>query len=254
VEILSDWMGRVGAGQMLARWAHYLAGVAWVGLLYYFNFVQAPAFHEMGADSRSDALQQIARRAMRWTRWSALATLLSGVLILAFQRNLGSNFTDYFAGTRGTAIAFGVVLGIVMFLNVWLVIYPNHKKVVTAAEDVVARRRPDSDVGMAAKRLSRAQRANALFSIPLLWFMGAAPHFAAERFAAFPGRDLVGSAWVIFIIIVGFIELSALGQIGGIDSVANRAMFDDYRYTIAWGFILWAVLWIGGFEAVLGRF
>jgi uncharacterized membrane protein len=255
VEIFTDWLGPTGAGQLLARWGHYLAGAAWLGLAYYFNFVQAPAFQEMSQQARSETLRLVSRRAERWVRWSALATLLSGVLILYFQRNLGSNFTDYFTTTRGTAVAFGVLLGVIMILNVWLVIFPNQTKVVKAAELADFGRGPDQATTRAAKKLARAERCNVVLSVPMLFFMAVGPHFleSAFRFQVNPGRDFVGMAWVVFIIMVGFIELSALGQIGGYDSTANRAMFDDYRHTIGWGFMLWALLWFGAFEAVLGR-
>lgn len=251
MEILTDWMGPSGAGQMLSRWGHYLAGVTWIGLLYYFNFVQVPAYAELTEAARSEALRAVTKRALWWFRFGALLTFLTGVLILGFNRALGEDFTDYFASTPGTSIAFGAVLGTIMFLNVWLVIWPAQKIVIGSAEIVAAGGDPDPEAPAAAKRAARASRCNALFSIPMLFFMGATSHWVSARFAFYPGRDALGSAWVIFIIMVGLIELSALGQVGGYDSVANRALFDDHRRTIAWGFILWAILYIGGFEVII---
>src|SRR5690606_21564627 len=127
VEILNDWTGPNGAGQLLARWAHYLAGGAWVGLLYYFNFVQVPAFGQLPDSPRADALREISTRAMRWRRWSAVATVLSGLLILGFQQPLDGDYPRYLSSPQGTAIAFGSVLALVMFANVWLVIAPNQE-------------------------------------------------------------------------------------------------------------------------------
>lgn len=251
MEILTDWMGPSGAGQMLSRWGHYLAGITWIGLLYYFNFVQVPAFAEMGDAARAEALRAITKRALWWFRFGALLTFLTGVLILGFNRALGEDFTDYFASSAGTSIAFGAVLGTIMFLNVWLVIWPAQKIVIGSAEIVAAGGDPDPAVPAAAKRAARASRCNALFSIPMLFFMGATSHWVGARFEFYPGRDALGTAWVIFIIMVGIIELSALGQVGGYDSGANRALFDDHRRTIAWGFVLWAILYIGGFEVVI---
>lgn len=254
MEIITDWMGPAGAGQMLSRWVHLLAGVAWIGLLYYFNFVQAPAFSELSGRTRNEVFLHISARAAQWVRWSALATAITGVLILYFQRNLGSGFTDYFASTRGTAVAFGGVLGLLMFANVWLVGYPAQRQLVQAASEMEPGSGPVPDVDAAAHRLARIQRCNALLSIPMLWFMAVGPHFAdrAFRFVTYPGRDYIGSSWVVFLVIVGVVELSALGYIGGLDSPANKAMFDDWRLTIVWGFVVWAILWIGAFEAVIG--
>src|SRR4030088_3043016 len=69
----------------LARWAHVLVGITWIGLLYYFNFVQVPAFAEMEAAARNNAIDKLASRALWWFRWAAVATLVTGILILTFQ-------------------------------------------------------------------------------------------------------------------------------------------------------------------------
>lgn len=255
MEIVTDWFGPNGAGQLFARWGHYLAGGAWIGLLVYFNAVQAPAFHEMTDPVRADVLRLVSTRAMSWRRWSAVATLASGILILWFQDPLDGDYLEYFATPRGTAVAFGSVLGILMFANVWLVIAPNQRTLVQSAEQRLAGRGADPEAPRAARRLARCERANALLSIPMLWFMAVAPHFAdgVFRFVIRPGRDYIGSAWVVFIIIVGVVELSALGQIGGLDSSANRIMFDTPTRAAVWGVVVWAILWIGAFELVLGR-
>ena len=108
----------------LARWAHFLAGITWIGILYYFNFVQVPAFAEMEAGARSEVLRKISFRALWWFRWGAVLTLLSGLTIIAFQENYTR---EYFRSATGTAIATGAVLGIIMFSNVWLVIWPAQK-------------------------------------------------------------------------------------------------------------------------------
>lgn len=254
VEILSDWMGPNGAGQAIARWGHYLAGAAWVGLLYYFNFIQAPAFAHMNDAAKADALREITARAMAWRRRSAAATVVTGLLILYFQNPLDGDYLRYFSTPQGLALAFGSVLALVMFANVWLVTAPNQAIVVASAQDVVSGRGPRPDAPLAAKRLGRAERVNALFSVPMLFFMAVAPHFAGGvlRFITLPGRDYIGSAWVVFILSVGLIELSALGQIGGYDSAANRLLLNSSRWVLAWGVALCVVLWVGSFEIILG--
>jgi len=87
----------------------------------------------------------------------------------------------------------------------------------------------------------------------MLWFMAVAPHFAVARFNYRPDRDFIGAAWVVMILALGIVELSALGQVGGLDSRVNRLMFDRTWRTLATGVLLWAFLWIGAFEVVMGQ-
>lgn len=251
MEIFTDWMGPGGAGQILMRWGHYLAGVTWIGLLYYFNFVQTPAFLEMTAEGRSEAMRKITWRALWWFRFGAALTLLTGLLILGFEKYLGSEFGDYFSSSAGLSIATGAILGITMFSNVWLVIWPAQQIVIGSAERVAAGGEADPNAAAAGKRGARASRANTLFSIPLLWFMGMTSHFA-YRFPA----DLSGAKifiyFVLFLAVAGFVELSALGKIGGYDSPACKQFFDSHKNTIIAGFALWAILYVIGFELILG--
>jgi hypothetical protein len=192
---------------------------------------------------------------MWWRRWSAVATVATGVLILVFQDPYDGAYGTYLSTPRGTAVGFGSVLGLIMFGNVWLVIAPNQRLVAESAESSLSGRGAVPHVALAAKRLARAERCNTLLSIPMLWFMAAAPHFADSlcHFTTEPGRDYIGSAWAVFIITIGVIELSALGQIGGYDTVTNRILLDTRRRTVLWGLIVWAVLWIGAFEIVFGN-
>jgi uncharacterized membrane protein len=254
VEIFTEWFGPNGAGQVLARWAHYLTGAAWIGLLCYFNFVQVPAFHQLTDAVRADVLREVTARAMSWRRWSALATAATGLVILLLQDPYDGDYLEYLGTARGTAVAFGSLLGLLMLGNVWLVIVRNQSIVIDSAQQALSGRGARPDAPLAAKRLARAERCNVLFSIPMLWFMGAAPHFAdgAFRFTTLPGQDYIGAAWVVFIIVVGVVELSALGQIGGYDSTTNRLLFDSAGSSILGGLIMWAILWIGAFEIVLG--
>src|SRR5262249_28131507 len=123
--------------QFLARWAHVVVGIVWIGILYYFNFVQTPAFAEMDAGARNNAIDKLASRALWWFRWAAAATLLTGVLILLAEVNAKGNATlfdgDYWKSPEGISIATGILLAVTMFLNVWLVIWPNQKKVIANA-------------------------------------------------------------------------------------------------------------------------
>ena len=157
------------------RWLHFLAGITWIGLLYFFNFVQAPAIAAANADKGGPGpaaiSKYIAPRALLWFRWSALVTWLSGAAYLggdfvkAMTLGLGDGGTIYH-----TTIGMGAWLGTIMLFNVWGLIWPNQKKVlgiVQASDEEKAR----------ARRIAfLASRTNTLLSIPLLMFMGAASH------------------------------------------------------------------------------
>lgn len=251
MEIFTDWMGHDGAGQMFSRYGHFLAGITWIGLLYYFNFVQVPAFAEMEPGARSEALRKVTLRALWWFRFGALLTFLTGVLILGFQRALGSEFSDYFATTQGTSIAIGALFAIVMFLNVWLVIWPAQQIVIGSAEAVAGGGAEDPRVPAAAKRAGRASRANTMMSIPMLWFMGFTSHFAF-RYETLPGSGPLWGVWILFLAVLAFLELSALGMLGGYDSPQAKLFWDNHRNTIVYGFVTWAVLLVVGFEGFIG--
>jgi uncharacterized membrane protein len=150
-----DWL------PALARWIHFMAGITWVGLLYYFNFIQMAALKEAAADGSAAAIQQhIAPRALLWFRWSALVTWLAGAALL------GPNFMDAFSFHYGfEGIGVGAWLGTIMLMNVWLLIWPNQKKILGM---VVANEAEKST----AKRVAMlASRTNVMLSIPMLFFM-----------------------------------------------------------------------------------
>ena len=252
MEIFSDWMGFGGTGEQLFRWFHVLVGITWIGLLYYFNFVQTPAFLEVSDTTRSEALRHVSWRALWWFRFAALLTFATGVLILGFQRALGSEFGDYWTTPQGLSITMGAILGTTMFLNVWLVIWPKQQIVIGSARTVAEGGEADPRAAGAGKPAARASRANTLMSIPMVWFMTATSHFAG-RFGA--GELESGEYWtafIIFIVVWLFIELSALGYLGGLDAAQSKLMFDDHRNTIIAGFVAWAVIHFIAWEIILG--
>ncbi|MDZ7842405.1 MAG: urate hydroxylase PuuD [Gammaproteobacteria bacterium] len=140
----------------LFRWAHVLFGVAWIGLLYYFNFVQGEYFKEATADAKADATKKLAPRALWWFRWGAMFTFLTGLFLFA---GLGAGVNQY--------ITLGALMGIIMFLNVWLIIWPNQKIVCGLVE---------GDAAAAGPKALLASRTNTLFSAPMLWGMLASKH------------------------------------------------------------------------------
>lgn len=153
---------------VLSRWSHTLFGITWIGLLYYFNFVQGSAFKELDAASRVDSFTKLVPRALWWFRWAAMFTFLTGLLLL------------YFRGMASTTyIAWGSVLGIIMFLNVWLVIWPNQRIVIASNEAVKGGSEADPAAGAAAAKALLASRTNTLFSMPMLFFMTFSAHAPA---------------------------------------------------------------------------
>src|SRR5210317_1767184 len=166
------------SSQSLIIWLHVLAGVTWIGLLYYFNFVQVPALADAAGDEGGPGpaaiSKYVAPRALAWFRWGALATWLTGAAFLfhkgqfanAFMLGLNADPVNQYAMTIGV----GAWLGTIMLFNVWVLIWPNQKKVlgmVEASADEVAK----------AKNIAFiASRSNTLMSIPLIMSMVGAGH------------------------------------------------------------------------------
>ena len=158
---------------LIFRWGHYLAGVTWIGILYYFNFVQVPYLKAVTPEAKSEAFKHLVPRALLWFRFSALATWVFGALILASQ----ANFMEAFMLQGEMAvIGMGAWLGTIMFLNVWGIIWPNQKKVLGIVE-------ASADEKAKALRMAfLASRTNTLLSIPMLFFMASASHSPAGLF------------------------------------------------------------------------
>ena len=251
--IFDTFTGTGGGLEMLFRWIHVLAGITWIGLLYFFNFVQVPAYAELSPAARGEAFDKLTWRALWWFRWAAALTFLTGVSILGVQKALGPDFAEYFAGKQGTSIAWGAILGTIMFLNVWGIIWRNQKVIIASERDKLAGGEGDPAQPAAAKKAARASRANTLFSISMVWFMLFTSHFAIVGQYADPDGGVMVGAWVVFLVIVAFIELSALGLLGGLDNFFNKAVFDKHRNTIIAGFVVWALLFVGGWELIIGK-
>ena len=229
-------------GEFLSRWAHYLSGVTWIGLLYYFNFVQVPAFAEFDAGARTEAVRKLAPRALWWFRYGALLTLLSGLSILAFQERLSSDAGGFWKSPSGYSIATGIVLAVVMFTNVWAVIWPNQKIVIASAEGVAAGREADPAAAAAGRRGLLASRTNTVLSIPMLFFMAATSHFAPVYPGAEGGRRALYAIAVLVIIAV--LELNGLAKLGGPGPSGTTKYLDTHQNAIIAGFVLAAVFYV----------
>jgi uncharacterized membrane protein len=164
----------IDGAEFVLRWIHFMAGITWIGLLYYFNFVQVQFFAETDAPVRTGAILKLVPRALWWFRWGAMFTFLSGLGIILIEVARGG--AAVLALSWGVAIQTGALIGTVMFLNVWLVIWPNQKIVIASAEAVAKGEKADPKAAPAGARAFMASRTNTLFSIPMLFFMGAARH------------------------------------------------------------------------------
>ena len=162
----------------LARWLHFLSGVMWIGLLYYFNAVQIPgladAAAEKGGPGGAGISKYIAPPALLWFRWAAVITWLTGAWYLARGGNLVGAFTlgllNESLNTYQLVIGIGAWLGTVMLFNVWVLIWPNQKKVLGLAPAT------DEEKNRARNVAKYASRTNFVLSIPMLMCMGGASH------------------------------------------------------------------------------
>jgi uncharacterized membrane protein len=149
---------------IIVRWLHIFAGIIWIGLLYYFNFVQAVAMPKAKADNTAAGItKHVAPQALLWFRWAALATWLLGAYYLERSGvGLGSAFM-----LKGTAasIGIGAWLGTIMLFNVWVLIWPNQKKVLGLVQA------DDATKAKAARVAFLASRTNTMLSLPMLFFM-----------------------------------------------------------------------------------
>ncbi len=161
--------GYMGAdfGKFFFRWLHVLSGVMWIGLLWYFNFVQIPSMPKIPDDQKPAIGKVIAPAALFWFRWGAMATIVTGLILgmmngyLVDALTLGTN-----SGDMGhTTLGIGMWLGIIMWANVWFVIWPNQKKALGMVE-------ASADEKKAAARIAMLfSRTNTLLSFPMLFAM-----------------------------------------------------------------------------------
>ena len=166
----------VNGAQSIVIWLHVAAGVAWIGLLYYFNFVQVPSIAAANADEGGPGpaaiTKYVAPRALLWFRWAALVTWVTGAAYLHLNGVLGDAFE---LGMRtgnayATTIGIGAWLGTIMLFNVWVLIWPNQKKVLGIVEATA------EEKAKAARTAFLASRTNTMLSIPMLMSMVGAGH------------------------------------------------------------------------------
>ena len=152
------------------RYLHVLAGVMWIGLLWYLNFVQIPSMPKFTDEQKPAITKIIAPAVLFWFRWSAFATIVTGLIVSylngymheALMLGIGSG------GGKNTAIGIGMWFGLIMAFNVWFIIWPNQKKALGIVETT------PEEKPVALKKAVIASRVNTLLSLPMLLSMVAA--------------------------------------------------------------------------------
>lgn len=200
--------------EFLFRYFHVLAGLVWVGMLYYFNFVQTEYFKEAEAAAKADAMQKLAPRALKWFRYGALVTFITGLGLLHY-------VAPFKAPTVSALILVGALCGTLMFLNVWLIIWPKQKIVLGMK---------DGDGPAAAAKAGLASRTNTLFSGPmLLGMVGSKNLYIADVSTT----GLIAACGLILLL-----ELNALfGRVGPMASVVGVV-----HLSLVLAGVVWALL------------
>ena len=201
--------------EVLIRFAHILFGVLWIGILYYFNFVQGEYFKDSEPSAKSDVVQKLVPNALWYFRWAAAFTFFTGLYLL-YVLNKGANI----------AIALGALMGTIMAANVWFIIWPNQKKVIAGAPDA-------ADAGAKA---GLASRTNTLLSIPMLYLMVYSAHgyngITALAAISWP------SLWIGVALIL-MIEINALfGKMNPMITSVKAVIHSGVLLTIIFGLLV----------------
>lgn len=212
----------------VARWLHFFFGVMWIGHLYYFNFTQGTAVAQMDAPGKSNVTNKLLPVALYWFRWGAMWTLVSGLVLIGVKGHQGG--MDVYSTGWGVNILIGAVLGILMWANVWFIIWPKQQIVMASAAKVAAGGQADPQAAIVAPQATLASRTNTLFSIPMLFFMGSASHLPAP---VTPESNLTLLTIVCGIVILGLEANAIKGKLGPMTTVKG---------VIGSGFALTAVL------------
>ncbi len=159
----ADWVG------MLFRWIHFLAGITWIGLLYFFNLINAAFLKSLDGPTKNIVIPKLMPSALNWFRHGATVTVLAGIALYFYMYSKG--------GTGAIALGIGGLLGIIMMANVHAIIWPNQKKIIAAVSAAAQGTPAPAEMAQWGRTALLASRVNFLLSIPMLFFMGAGSHF-----------------------------------------------------------------------------
>lgn len=227
-------------GDFLLRYLHILVGITWIGLLYYFNLVQVPALAAYGDEgkARMITLDKVARRALWWFRWAAIATLGTGLLITGIVENYWTQ-----ADAHKYTISIGMTLGTLMAANVWMIIWKNQKVVLANAVNVINGAAADPAAAGAGRKALLASRQNFIFSFSMLWFMVGPAHFYKSAFTdKSPDAPIL---LIIALVLIAILQINALGLLGG-TAATNKLLwpYESHKNAMITGGVLWLILWI----------
>jgi uncharacterized membrane protein len=188
--------------EFLVRWLHFLAGVAWIGVLWYFNFIQTPFFgSELGGGVKGAMTRGLVPNALWWFRWGAMFTFLTGWTMILLKLHGGNSlFSPYMA-----RILTGGLMGTFMWANVWFVIWPAQKVVIASAEQIAGGGEAIPEAATRGARAGTASRINTLFSIPMLFFMASGTHLPV-----FLSEANIGLWWILMLATIVAVEIHAL--------------------------------------------
>ena len=199
---------------MLLRWLHFVFGIIWIGHLYYFNFTQGAFFAETDATTKSNAIQKLLPRALWWFRWGAMWTFVTGWIYLMIRSHDGG--LELFSSSYGVLILTGALLASLMWFNVWFVIWPNQKIVIASTTQAAQGGQALPNAAAAGARALTASRTNVLFSMPMLFFMGAASHLPIS---VLPESNFT-AYWISFGVIAAALQYNAMkGKTGPLTSI-----------------------------------
>ncbi|MEN8161711.1 MAG: urate hydroxylase PuuD [Myxococcota bacterium] len=191
--------------EFLLRWVHFMVGITWIGVLYYFNFIQTPFFAtELGGQAKGAMTRGLVPNALWWFRWGAMFTFITGwLLVLMYLFMDGLSLGDGLI----TRILTGGILGTFMWYNVWFIIWPAQRDfVIKNAEQVAAGGQAIPEAAAQGALAGRASRTNTLFSIPMLFFMGSARHMTAGFNDG--SNDVI--YWILALAVIIAMELNAV--------------------------------------------
>jgi uncharacterized membrane protein len=237
-------------GNFWFRYQHILAGITWIGLLYYFNFVQVPGLAAYGDEgkARNITVTQIATRALWWFRWASIATLATGLLIVGVLPDYMQDFMNHAgsdpANAKNAVISVGMILGILMAANVWMIIWKNQKVVIANAANVLAGGEANPDAATCGRKALLASRQNMVFSVSMLFYMVGTSHFYAIAF-----KDATSSNANVFLlislVIIALLECNAVGLFGGVKA-GNKMLwpYESHKNAIISSVVLAVVFFV----------
>jgi uncharacterized membrane protein len=221
----------------LLRWGHFIFGIAWIGMLWYFNFVQGPFFATADAAVKTAATKGLVPKALFYFRWGAMGTFLTGwAIILIRFGQVGAEGGALFNSSWGVTILTGALMGTLMWFNVWFVIWPRQKKIIASANGEKVDNLP-----AIARRAFLASRTNTLLSIPLLWFMGTASHLTMKIEDGKAGMFLG-----LIVVLLALLEANALLA----DKGPTTKPIEKVSGVIHWGLFLSFLLYVAA-EVIL---